>query len=411
MFTYQRRSGRFLVLLIVVVPLLVCASTGWGQADKLQAEYDVLVKELGSPSFRARKQAHEKLVQIGIAIKPALLRAMRTPDLEIRMSAHRVLVQILQADFDAKLAAFLADTDGSHDHDLPCWNRFEKQLGNSPASRRLFADMVRSEAPLLSAIADENGSEPLQPILTRRIQQLYDVRQFSGTRQPVSLPSLATVLFASTQPGMTRNTSTDSRVYSMLSQPTIKQAVLFGEQADQLKQLVVTWIVSQSDSTQAYYGIRLALSYGLQDACIKLGRSLLAATNTPSHIIPYAAAALARFGSPDDAKYLISHLDDTTVCHTWSNRQIKKTPIRIQIRDVMLALLIHMSGQEPKEYGYKLLSKNPETVYSIHTYGFVEDKDRDEALAKWKKWQAEHKADPTPTATKADSKSTSSKDS
>ena len=85
-----------------------------------------------------------------------------------------------------------------------------------------------------------------------------------------------------------------------------------------------------------------------------------------------------------DAKHLEPHLGSTQVFHTWSNAQLKKEPIRIQVRDAVLAMLIRLHGEDPASYGFKLLQPDEKTIYKPYSLGFLEDADRDSALANGK---------------------------
>ena len=48
-----------------------------------------------------------------------------------------------------------------------------------------------------------------------------------------------------------------------------------------------------------------------------------------------------------------------------------------------LVVLLHLSRKDPKQYGFKLLQENPETLYHSYSFGFVDDEDREAAHAKW----------------------------
>ena len=78
--------------------------------------------------------------------------------------------------------------------------------------------------------------------------------------------------------------------------------------------------------------------------------------------------------------YLVPHLEDTRVFHTWSNPQLQQEPICIQVRDVILAMLLRLRGRSPEACGFELLEPFPETLYRIWTFGFLKDRDRDECL-------------------------------
>lgn len=80
------------------------------------------------------------------------------------------------------------------------------------------------------------------------------------------------------------------------------------------------------------------------------------------------------------------HLADSQVFHTWGNPQLKAEPIRIQVRDVALAMSARLHGLDPKNLGFQLLEPFPETVYRIWTFGFLEDHEREAAFAKWGEW-------------------------
>ena len=68
----------------------------------------------------------------------------------------------------------------------------------------------------------------------------------------------------------------------------------------------------------------------------------------------------------------------------------KDGTIKIQVRDVALVVLLRMAGKDPGDYGFKLLRENPETLYFVYTFGFIDDEQRKAAHVKW---AAESKAD------------------
>ena len=72
------------------------------------------------------------------------------------------------------------------------------------------------------------------------------------------------------------------------------------------------------------------------------------------------------------------------VCHRWNSPAIKKDGnINIEVRDVALVVLLRMTGRDPVEYGFKLLKENPETLYYVYTFGFVDEEEREATHAKW----------------------------
>jgi hypothetical protein len=349
-------------------------------------EPGTLVERLGDVSYAIRESAADRLQALGMAAKSALMEGMKHPDLEIRMRAHQILVRAMQDDFERRMGDFIADVEDKHDHGLPGWKSFREMVGGDPRSRRLFVEMLKHEADLLDAA--ENQPERLAEMLSQRVQNLQ-AQGFNhlGTVQEVEPASVAAILFLSSEERVKSNPGLKSLAYSVLNQPMVKEAIRGGSHAKQLKQLLQQWIVRTEDATQPYYGLMLALTYDLNDAGLELGRRYLSEKSAVPITLQYASIALGRFGSKQDLATLEPHLQNTTVCHTWSNPQLKKEPIKIEIRDIVLAMMIQLAGQNHRDYGYDLLEENPTYLFHLHTFGFLEDAQRDAALAKWKAWR------------------------
>ena len=191
-----------------------------------------------------------------------------------------------------------------------------------------------------------------------------------------------------------------------------KQALLQGAHATQIKRLLASWIDGIGDSEEQYgwtYAMQLALRFDLSEQGPRVARKVLKNPGIASSSVPYAAIVLGRFGTVKDVKYLEPHLGSTQVFHTWSNKQLKKDgPIRIQVRDAVLAMIIHLHGEDPAAYGFKLLQADELTIYAVYTMGFLEDSERDAAFAKWnarhkdRKEESEASKEQEATAEKAD---------
>ena len=128
-----------------------------------------LVEKLGDDSFRNREQAHRELLAIGLPAREALARGLRSPDLEIRLRSRRLLAQVAEEEFEGRLAAFIADVNGTRDHDLPAWKRYRESIGNTRIARTLFVSMIREEMPLLQAF--ESGRK-LEELFSERVKSL-----------------------------------------------------------------------------------------------------------------------------------------------------------------------------------------------------------------------------------------------
>ena len=352
----------------------------------VSAELWKLVEQLGDTEFSKRERATEHLLERGLAAKPALLDGMKHPDLEIRMRSHQILARAMQGDFERRMAAFIADVDDTQEHDLPGWQRFRDSVGGDPKSRKLFVEMLKHEAGLLETF--ETHPEQLGEVLSQRVRHLQS-QSFNNFRAANNIhpASIATILFLGSEKSAESNSVLKSVMYSLLNHSTVKQVVRSGSHARQLMALLESWITHTEDASQPYYGLMLALNYDLKDTGLRLGRRYLKQKNVSSMVLQYGAISVGRFGSEADVDALESHLTNKTVCHTWSNPRLKKELIRIQIRDIVLAMLVQITNQNHKQYGFDLLEENPVYLFHLHTFAFLEDAQRDAALAKWKQWR------------------------
>ena len=108
-------------------------------------------------------------MRIGNPAKVVLQRRLHDPVLEIRLAAEGVLQRILQNEFDERLQAFVA---GSREVDLrclPCWDEVRQVAGAGFATRRLYAQMLRSEGALL--VACERRNDDFQETFGISLQQ------------------------------------------------------------------------------------------------------------------------------------------------------------------------------------------------------------------------------------------------
>ena len=350
-----------------------------------------LIEQLGNASFTIREKAARALATKGLHARKELKAALLNPDLEIRMRAHRILLQSLQTEFAAKIAAFIADVEGKQEHDLPGWKQFQQSAGNDQHARRLFADMVRRESELLEAF--DNGSK-LQSIFMKRLAELRPGSQGfqnAGPRQ-THPATLASILLVATESTLTTNVTLFSQLYSLLNYTSTRQAVQGSRHSDLIMKMMSRLVLKDTTKNNHYYSVMLTLNYGMKETGRTLGRKLLENPGPSYSTTQYAAIAIARFGDHTDIPLLLPLLKNVSVCHTWSNPQIQPGVIKTQVRDVVLALLLHMTKQDPKEYGYELLRTSPTTIFHTYTCGFTKEEKREAAQAKWTTWYEKNKS-------------------
>ncbi|MEM9187037.1 MAG: hypothetical protein AAGB00_11125, partial [Planctomycetota bacterium] len=107
----------------------------------------------------------------------------------------------------------------------------------------------------------------------------------------------------------------------------------------------------------------------------------------PAHPQFRATALLmaGKLGGPGDVPRIAELLDDDAVCASQSGRAgVKAKLLDVQVRDVALAVVLHLTGEQPADYGYPTVVAHSERLYVMHTLAFHDQKARTAALAKWR---------------------------
>ncbi len=353
-------------------------------------ELTSLVKQLGDGSFAVRESAAKRLMKFENAAKPVLLGALEHEDLEIRLRARQLLAAIGKSELGRRLTAFLESNDPDEDHKLPGWHRFRQIVGDARPVRELFVEMVRREGSFLSSI--ESDAKASRDRYAQRVQSLGTSFNTGARLEAVAAPTLASLLFTGTNPGINMDSSTGYQMYSLLSRTQNMNALTKGQQSEMLRKLLASWLKHHSSNSYlARNGLMLTLQYDMKDVGLEIARKLSRNKTVPSSTLPYAALTLGKFGDASDVALLEPLLENKTVCHSWHNGKFKEV-IKIQVRDVVLAVLVHLTEQDHKDYGFELLREYERTLFHIYTCAFPKDEDRQTALAKWKAWSEKQEA-------------------
>jgi len=382
MITRIATAFRFLLALVAVA---MCAAFGQAQEGREggdQSEALRLVRLLGDPSFHAREKASRAIVELGPPAKPALLDALSSPDAEVRHRAQLALAAVWQRDWHIRIQAFVADVDGTAEHDLPGWERFQESVGSDAPARRLFVEMLRTEPELLQT----EGAAPAvigQWIEVRCRQIQESARQNDPRhREPVEVADIAALLFMGGQSEVPVSEATISYICSFFYQPQFVEAVRGGGPYDEtLRSLLGAWVGRkfQGDVETAKQNLMLALRYDLKEG-LPTAIDLLGRGGASDHVTQYALLAVGKLGGPEHIDRLLPYLDDVGIC---GSQTIAGQRYVAQIRDVALAVILHLAGQSPADYGFEYVQDNPITLFTTPSLGFVDDDQRAEALARW----------------------------
>jgi hypothetical protein len=106
-------------------------------------------------------------------------------------------------------------------------------------------------------------------------------------------------------------------------------------------------------------------------------------------VLQDAILAVGKLGSQEHIELLTPLLADDTALGNQFNRQVKKS-FQPQVRDVALAVIIHLSGEKPQDYGFTAIQQDAVRLFRSNTMGFASDQQRQAAHKKWQQRLAAH---------------------
>jgi hypothetical protein len=175
----------------------------------------------------------------------------------------------------------------------------------------------------------------------------------------------------------------------MIYQPAFSKLARGGSWSAMIKKLLGMWIVKDAGSTATAQNLVLSATYDLKPQGLVLAEKVLAGNADNPQLRQFALLAIGRFGDRKHVPLVEKHLADATACGAI---QAHNPPVQVelQIRDVVLAVLIHLTDQRAADYGAVMEQVSPQSVFQIPTLGFSKSPQRDAALARWAKWRSEY---------------------
>jgi len=368
--------------LLQVALILSTAILSWNHAsaaddaqansEQQDARYRALVQQLGDEQFSVRERAMTQLIEIGVPARAALVEGRRQADREIRYRCERILSIVEELSFQRRLTAFASGkSDG---HDLPGWERFRASFGDNADTRALFVQMQEAESELMKAV--ENGPQGVARAAEARCLALQQTQRSRG--QPTSLGSLAALLFAVNEADANLGMQAASMMFALCRQPLVNNAMSDRSKGKILRKMVGSWI-EKSEGWLAYQTLLLAMQYDLKEGLVPAEKILKNPAEQP-FAKQQAILAVAKLGDKSYVDRLEPLLGDATRC---SARRIKNVTYETQVRDVALAAILLLEGQDPKKFGFDRFQENPTTAFSTTTIGFANNDSRDKAFEKY----------------------------
>jgi len=375
---------RILCRITCVTLFILCVATAFGEEKPAVSPEDdkaaALVRQLGSDVFTVREKAANDLLKMGRPAKNALEGGLKNPDLEVQTRCRDLLVVILDLDFKARLEAFIADKDGKQQHDLPCWQRYRKLVGEDAPARELFIEMARTNRQLLEDA--EASPKKVGDRLASEIQTMFQ-RLFAplpGNRKQLTLPEVALMLFIASDPQVTVPEASQQMTANLLYQPAFTQGLRNGPNSAHLRKLFGAWI-GQATGVAANQALSLSMQNNLKEG-LELALKLIKEKDFANGM---ALAAVGKLGGKEHLGTLEPLLKNATVL---TNFNFNNQAVITQVRDVALAMMVHLTGQNVKDYGYEFARnvQGDQLFYSVVFLGFGNDTKRDAAFKKWQEW-------------------------
>ncbi len=365
------------------------------EAGPEAAKASELVAKLADSSFRVRDAAAKQLKKLGRHAKPALLEGMKSTDPEVWNRCAQLLPEALAFDLQARIDAYVSDTEGKKKHDLPMIERFEKLAGNEPAARKLFADVIKTNGTFLESCTQESklAAEEYAGRAQEMNQRVLNPALFVGARpqgpiNQVDAVDLAALFLAGTDPEIAKLSAANvNAVANFLWHQSFQNALREGDRAVPFRKLFFAWAEMRNDLNTVSQTLAVIQNVNLKeglDYAIKVMKSKDMQIWTRAQ----ALTCVGRIGTKDQLPAFEAMFEDKTQI---TNIQWQNVNITTQLNDVALAMAVKLTNQSHKDYGFDALESQPALVLQYHYLGFSTDQRRAAAFKKYRDWAAAEK--------------------
>ena len=335
-----------------------------------------LVKQLGGDEYRVREDATYRLIQIGVPAKSHVQSGVDSSDLEIRLRSGLILEEIKLRERNDLVGRFLSSSDSPSHGGLPGWELFSKLAGDEERARQAYAKMLQQEWAFIADVvgaADESGESSCSPYASQYLINRSVIAQ-NSMRMPNSRlheGTLLALLFTASLDGIDMTNA--GTVLGFCSRRECSRYFSGADGIVMSKLLAKVILKPQGDETLAQR-LFLASKYELRDG-VELARSVVSRSMVRSYVRQSGLMIIARFGDKEvDGPLLEPLLNDSTP--TIQNRSV-------QIRDVALATLIQLNGDDPIKFGFKNATRTTNGTFVASSLGFPSQEDRKRAFDKW----------------------------
>jgi len=367
--------------------ILVAAPPPPGPDSAEERKAEAYVRQLRSPKYKDRERAAAELIQMGRAAKTALIAGKADPDPEIQTRCQQLLPQALALDLRYRVDRYLNDPDGRLDHDLPLLKLYREKVGTDANARKLYAEMLNINGALLEGCADDprTVTERVQQRTQEIYQELFGIPLAGGFRggyRPgVPNPAeVSTLLFAASTPAY-KPAQPDWVLSNLYMQPGFTTPLKDEKNGAALRRLFLNYLDARMDDNTINQCVWMLCQHQIKEGADVLAKALRDRKADQVYTKATAMCAVGTLGGKGHAVVFEPLLKDSAQVQPFFVGRGQRG--QVQVRDVALAMTIHLNGKNPKDYGFELWQSYPGQLIQYHQLGFGSDVERASAFEKW----------------------------
>src|SRR5262249_50134762 len=138
-------------------------------------------------------------------------------------------------------------------------------------------------------------------------------------------------------------------------------------------------MANQTDPNVVQQTLHLAMNLELKEA-LTLALKIANDKAVRGHPLGLALTAIGKLGGKEHRAVLERFLDDTTLI---GNFHINAGRGTTEVRDVALGMLVHVTGQSHRDYGFAFPQTSLDLKFNPFYLGFAAPAQRDAAVKKW----------------------------
>ena len=349
---------RFLAAHLVRAALAIglAVAIAWAHPRRTAAENDSnlgshelqeCVDALGSDSFHRRQAAARKLrdwamqsSDSGDAVVAALRLGLEDPSMETRIAAKRLLQTLELSRFDHQIDQLLNPRVPPAVLTIAGWKSFSEMAGSDLASRSLFSRIALRHSEILRKMESPLvNNDSLRDVLP----DPYAIRSDDAV-------SWALTLLSDAHGNLLQPTAAFSKITVALSSSAMGPNIGDSSDAVVVGRMISHWLGAGPSRGTVHQRILIAMRYSCDERASELCDQVLSdAQSLPtSQVTAMLAAVVLR--RPNLRSQLEARLADDRTAHVWQLIGSSHTRIRTQVRDVALALMLHLDKIDPRRW-------------------------------------------------------------